>query len=101
MLCSPGEWQTPISKPIFFCLGKSPTVLSKAKKSQCRELLLNFKVQSFGTYRQLLSGLSLHPGSLACSQLLSISGSLLEPTCGARAAMGHVVAGAPWSRDPG
>ena len=31
VLCDLGEWQTPISKPISFCHGKSPTLLSKTK----------------------------------------------------------------------
>ena len=44
-------------------------------QSQCSEFLLHFKGQSFGAHRQLLSGLSPHPGSLDCTWLLSISGS--------------------------
>ena len=63
-------------------------------KSQYPEFLLDFQVQSSGGQRQLLSGLSPHT---AGSQLLSISGSLLEPACGTRTAMGHAAARATWS----
>ena len=48
-------------------------------KSQCPQFLLHFRAQSFGARRWLLSSLSPHPGGLACSQLLSMSGSLLKP----------------------
>ena len=65
--------------------GKSPTVLRETKtKSQCSEFLLYFKVQSFGAHGWL-SSFSPHPGNLTCSQLLSISGSLLEAMWATRA----------------
>ena len=69
--------------------------------SQCPESLLQLKVQSFGAYRQLLNGHSPHPGSLACSQQLVISGSLLGPVYGAHTAMGHATARAAKSNTPG
>ena len=65
-------------------------------KEQCLEFLLHFKVQSFGACRWLLSSFSPHQGGLACSQLLSISRSLLELVFGAHRAMGHATAGATW-----
>ena len=88
MLCDLGEWQTPYHKAHLLCKThtQSNHPQQDQNKSQCPEFLLHLKVPSFGVCRQLLSG---HPGSLACSQLLPISGSVLEPACGASAAVGH------------
>ena len=62
--------------------------LSKTKTKARVQFLVHVKVQCFGTCRGLLSSLSPHSGSLACSQVLSISGSLLELVCGAHTAHG-------------
>ena len=70
------------------------------EKRQCREFPLQFKVQSFGAHRQLLSGHRPHPGSLSCSWTLFISGSLLEPACRALTTMDHAAA-RPASASPG
>ena len=67
-------------------------------RRQCPEFLLHFKVQSFEARRWWLSG---HPGGLACSWLLSTSGSLLETACGACTALGHAAARASRSHAPG
>lgn len=62
-------------------------------KIQGAESLLHVKVQCFGTCRWLLSSPSPHLGSLACSKLLCISGSLLELVYGACMAHGCVLSG--------
>ena len=74
---------------------------ARLSRSQRSEIVLYFKVQFFGACRQLLRGLSPCPGSLACSWLLSISGSLLGPSCRACMAISHAVARATWSHAPG
>ena len=58
-------------------LSQSPSPQKDPDKIQCPELLLQFKVQSFGAHRQLLSGHSPYSGSLTYSWLLFILGSLL------------------------
>ena len=55
-------------------------------KTKDPEILIQFKIYPFEAHRWLLSG---HPGSSACSQLLSTSSSLLESACGAYSATGH------------
>ena len=69
-------------------LSQIPSPQQDQDKSHGQEFLLQFKVQFFGACRELLSSLSPHPGSLACPQLLLISG-LLEPVCKAHTVMGH------------
>ena len=88
MLCDLGEWQTPYHKAHLLCKThtQSNHPQQDQNKSQCPEFLLHCKVPSFEARRQMLSS---HPGSLVCSQLLPISGSLLE-------AMGHIAAKATW-----
>ena len=50
---------------LFFLPWKKSSHTQQAQdKSQCPELLLYFKEESFGAHRQLLSVLSPHPGSL-------------------------------------
>ena len=81
-----GEGQTPISKPTSSARPweESNCPPRDQNKSQCSEFLLYFKVQSFGAHGWL-SSFSPHPGNLTCSQLLSISGSLLEAMWATRA----------------
>ena len=80
MPCGRGEWQTPISKTIYLLF-----LSWKNHPQQCQypRFLLHGKVQSFAACRHLLSSFSPYPGSLACSPLLSPSGSILDPVCGA------------------
>ena len=68
-------------------LSPSPSPQQEQDKSQCPELLFQFKVQPFGACRRLLGGLSPHLGSLTYSWLLFISSFLLEPVCGGHMAM--------------
>ena len=90
------EVQLPVTtkaKLFFLPWKKSSHPQEGQDESQHPEFLLYFKVQSFRAHRRLLSGVSPHPGSLACSRLLSTLGSLLEPACGDHVAHGHVGTG--------
>lgn len=73
----------------FLPCKKSKWLQQDQGKSQCPEFLLQFKVQCFGACRRLSSH-GPHPGCVA--SLLFISGSLLEPVCGARRATGCAAA---------
>ena len=65
----------PISKLIFSTKSKVQLSSARPKQKTVPEFQLHFRVPPSGSHRHLLSG---HPGSLACSQLSSISSSLLE-----------------------
>lgn len=84
---------------VLYDLGERRTLNSKpvssARQRQtpvCPEFLLQLTVQCSGDHELLLISHSLHPGSFACSWLVFVSGSLLEPACGSCTATGHVAA---------
>ena len=56
----------------------SPSPQQDQQKSQCPEFLPQFKVQSFGAHRWLLSGRSPHIVSLGCLWQLPVSDCLLH-----------------------